>query len=446
MNTPPHIPARPPPSTWHLHLIRFYREHGLLATLLFIITTTTLATGISSALAEVLRDTQWFDNETALIIAVSVIAMLIFVLAQALINRLLLGRAISGFVGEARQWAETDMQRIENFEAIAQHLQQVSSFNDVLEAQLHEATRITEDAALDIVTRMDRIAQEGDKLSSEIKDSVNRSSLLSQQSQTQIESNMSSVTDLLSYRKQREVEHKAAQESVQRVVNEIGSLSPLVNLIKTIAKQTELLALNAAIEAARAGEAGRGFAVVADEVRKLSNQTSEAAARVTEGIEKTSGAIMKELTVTLAIDAGETDQKRLGEISTRLTEMGKDYTQALGYLQHLTASLDTSTEKITQDVMNTLSNMQFQDIVRQQLEQVIAGLGQLSLHMEALADGTRTCIVKPLEVPGIELRLATLQKGYAMQSQRDAHTRGISGESTITAANEPSAGKRVELF
>jgi len=178
---------------------------------------------------------------------------------------------------------------------------------------------------------------------------------------------------------------------IKRLGESSQEIGNIVEIIKSIADQTNILALNAAIQANSAGEAGRGFAVVADEVQRLAERSSNATKRI-EGLVKTiqndtnaAVASMERSTkevvdgANIAEEAG-TALSKIEDVSTSLASLIERVSESTRKVSTMAENIASDMSQInqmavttTENVIKTSDSIENLSVLSQELKNSVSG-------------------------------------------------------------------------
>ncbi len=175
---------------------------------------------------------------------------------------------------------------------------------------------------------------------------------------------------------------KNANNIIEKLDITSAQIGKIINIIKTIADQTNMLALNAAIEAAGAGAAGRGFAVVANEVKELAKQTTLATGAISEQID-----FMKN-NITEAVDAVKSVSGVFSEIVGTTNMIASSVTKqsdTMGNISDSLTNVANDVKKTSIDIENIANNSRN---AASNLNEVSAGVQQFSESLSLLNESS----------------------------------------------------------
>ena len=232
---------------------------------------------------------------------------------------------------------------------------------------------------------------------------------------------------------------RAEREAIGGLGEQMRSLDALTAGLEKVAASTRMLALNANIEATRAGSHGAGFQVIARELQSLAQNSQESVAEARRRVASVQTTI--DGVVLAAHDAARTgaEEARIQKLMTELGGIAEMTTRTIaGMARTEFAEIEAQSGQVGDQVSVVFGQVQFQDVVRQQIEAVADSVQMLRAFlgdMQQSLDGLRPD--RPLQP---DLLLEAVRGRYVTQIQRRTDAEAVGG------ASQAAETSMIELF
>jgi methyl-accepting chemotaxis protein len=292
------------------------------------------------------------------------------------------------------------------------------TFTEILNKQMLSVTDLSETTAASILKNLTAVDVQLTDLLNFLQQSGSNDQVA--KVVTQIESQMGGCRELLDRFAERQLQDaRLGLEQRSKIGEETVAVLTVLEGVNGIARQTMMLSLNVSIEAARAGDAGRGFAIIATEIRKLASGVQTLSIDIRMRIE----GLMRMVTVDLQDQASRRERLEhdaIEKIRETLSALTDNLMMLIAHQRDILQKVESEGESIARPIMDLMGSIQFQDIVRQQLEQLSRMAEMVGDHIQAV----EVMLEDPqsdMDEETLPQKLDNMFNNYVMASQRETH-------------------------
>jgi len=325
--------------------------------------------------------------------------------------------------------------------AIREDFADAEPYINVMHDQIGDSLAESERAVLDVIDQIGKLNAKSISQRERIAQSIESGKTLTETTNLRVENNKEVIAAVEMQMWAQTEEMKADFQRARKMASEVRALTPMVQIILSLAKRTHLLALNAEIEAAQAGDAGLGFKVVANEVRSLAESSTKAAADIAAKINATCEQVdMEMIDAQASLKRHETNDVMTSLVSD-LGNMQAEFVKNSLLLLEVITDVDANYADAVTRLSEVLGRIQFQDVMRQRMEHVQDALVEMRNHLVHLTENQNRCGPDEQIDSSFKSMLTAHLDRYRMASQTKTHM-AVLGEENLQDHSRPA----IELF